>query len=81
MKVTVNGIGGHVCEHGTAVDVHCCNCHNGFVFDMDHECPPPAALVPALYFKCVDACHVFVSPDKKGRCACGKWLIAVAARE
>lgn len=22
-----------VCEHGTALDVHCCNCHGGFLFD------------------------------------------------
>ena len=22
-----------VCEHGTAADVHCCNCHAGFQFD------------------------------------------------
>jgi hypothetical protein len=22
-----------VCEHGTAIDVHCCNCHSGFLFD------------------------------------------------
>ncbi len=28
-----------VCEHGTALDVHCCNCHSGFIFDKDHECP------------------------------------------
>lgn len=21
------------CEHGTAMDVHCCNCHSGFIFD------------------------------------------------
>lgn len=28
-----------VCEHGTALDVHCCNCHSGFIFDADHECP------------------------------------------
>lgn len=27
-----------VCQHGTAADVHCCGCHSGFVFDMDHEC-------------------------------------------
>ena len=26
-------------EHGTAIDVHCCHCHNGFIFDADHECP------------------------------------------
>jgi hypothetical protein len=24
-----------VCEHGTACDVHCCNCHSGFLFDVD----------------------------------------------
>jgi len=29
------------CEHGTAMDVHCCNCHSGFIFDMNHECPSP----------------------------------------
>jgi hypothetical protein len=23
------------CEHGTAMDVHCCNCHGGFLFDSD----------------------------------------------
>ena len=22
-----------VCEHGTAMDVHCCGCHSGFLFD------------------------------------------------
>lgn len=22
-----------VCKHGTALDVHCCNCHSGFLFD------------------------------------------------
>ncbi len=37
-----------VCEHGTAMDVHCCNCHSGFIFDFSHECPavelePPTA--------------------------------------
>lgn len=29
------------CEHGTAMDVHCCNCHSGFIFDRHHECPEP----------------------------------------
>lgn len=24
-----------VCEHGTAIDVHCCNCHSGFLFDSE----------------------------------------------
>lgn len=38
MKVTIDDIGDHVCEHGTAVDVHCCHCHSGFIFDFDHEC-------------------------------------------
>lgn len=28
------------CQHGTAMDVHCCHCHSGFIFDPDHECPP-----------------------------------------
>lgn len=28
------------CKHGTAWDVHCCNCHSGFIFDKNHECPP-----------------------------------------
>ena len=23
------------CEHGAALDVHCCNCHSGFLFDVD----------------------------------------------
>ncbi len=23
-----------VCKHGTAPDVHCCNCHSGFLFDV-----------------------------------------------
>lgn len=23
------------CEHGTALDVHCCNCHSGFLFDVN----------------------------------------------
>lgn len=23
------------CEHGTAMDVHCCGCHSGFLFDME----------------------------------------------
>ncbi len=32
-----------VCEHGTAMDVHCCHCHSGFVFDADHECPPKSS--------------------------------------
>lgn len=31
--------GDWVCEHGTAMDVHCCHCHSGFIFEPDHECP------------------------------------------
>ena len=27
--------GDWVCQHGTAMDVHCCNCHSGFLFDSD----------------------------------------------
>lgn len=33
--------GDYVCEHGTALDVHCCNCHSGFIFEANHECPDP----------------------------------------
>ncbi len=28
-----NEAGDLVCEHGTAIDVHCCGCHSGFIFD------------------------------------------------
>jgi hypothetical protein len=28
-----------VCEHGVAMDVHCCGCHSGFIFDRRHVCP------------------------------------------
>jgi hypothetical protein len=35
----LNDLGDWVCEHGTAVDVHCCHCHSGFIFDPEHECP------------------------------------------
>jgi hypothetical protein len=32
--------GPEACQHGTAMDVHCCHCHSGFIFDVEHECPP-----------------------------------------
>lgn len=32
-----------VCQHGVAMDVHCCRCHSGFIFDKDHECPAASA--------------------------------------
>jgi len=38
--VTIDELGDHVCKHGTALDVHCCHCHSGFIFDKDHKCPP-----------------------------------------
>jgi hypothetical protein len=40
---------GDVCcvAHGTAIDVHCCNCHSGFIFDAHHECEPPSVVPPA----------------------------------
>ncbi len=34
MIVTRNDMGDYVCEHGRAVDLHCCNCHTGFLFDI-----------------------------------------------
>jgi hypothetical protein len=27
-----------VCMHGAALDVHCCGCHDGFIFDNYHDC-------------------------------------------
>jgi hypothetical protein len=36
-----------VCEHGTALDVHCCNCHSGFLFSPEQcvcETSAPADL-------------------------------------
>lgn len=38
LTVIVDERGDHVCQHGVAMDVHCCGCHNGFIFDRDHEC-------------------------------------------
>ncbi len=43
IESAVDAFGDHVCKHGTALDVHCCNCHSGFIFDKDHECPEPAS--------------------------------------
>jgi hypothetical protein len=34
MHMHLDPDGDWVCEHGTAVDVHCCNCHSGFLFDL-----------------------------------------------
>jgi hypothetical protein len=33
MEWHTDDVGDVVCEHGTAIDVHCCNCHGGFLFD------------------------------------------------
>jgi hypothetical protein len=27
-------VGDATCKHGTAMDVHCCGCHSGFLFDI-----------------------------------------------
>lgn len=35
-----------VCEHGTAMDVHCCNCHSGFLFDANSCVCVPAPSDP-----------------------------------
>lgn len=40
LQTHVDDVGDVVCEHGTAVDVHCCNCHSGFIFDDQHTCEP-----------------------------------------
>lgn len=26
------------CQHGISMNVHCCNCHNGLIFDQSHTC-------------------------------------------
>ena len=41
MQVQIDNLGDHVCEHGTALDVHCCGCHDGFIFEPDHVCEDP----------------------------------------
>lgn len=38
--------GDTVCEHGHAIDVHCCNCHSGFIFDRHHQCPEERPWLP-----------------------------------
>ena len=35
VQVHVDDRGDVVCQHGTAMDVHCCNCHSGFLFEID----------------------------------------------
>jgi NAD-dependent SIR2 family protein deacetylase len=35
IRWTRDSVGDVVCEHGTAADVHCCNCHSGFLFDVE----------------------------------------------
>jgi len=37
-KIRQDDSGDYVCQHGTAMDVHCCNCHSGFLFETDHHC-------------------------------------------
>lgn len=32
-KWSKDDLGDVICEHGTAIDVHCCGCHSGFLFD------------------------------------------------
>jgi hypothetical protein len=35
-----DGAGGVLCRYNGAIDVHCCNCHSGFVFDgTTHTAP------------------------------------------
>lgn len=49
MVVRQDDQGDYVCEHGVAMDVHCCNCHSGFIFDRDHVCvPDPEEMEEAL---------------------------------
>lgn len=51
-----------VCEHGTAMDVHCCGCHSGFLFDLE-SCT------------CLEGSAEAAQPPEKHRCSgCGhRW--------
>jgi hypothetical protein len=43
-----------VCEHGTALDVHCCGCHSGFLLDIEScTCLNEAAPVTVTIAKAV----------------------------
>ena len=44
------------CEHGIALDVHCCHCHSGFIFDKNHECPDAAELAVMQPWDEADVC-------------------------
>lgn len=50
-----------VCEHGTALDVHCCNCHSGFLFDPNHMCPPTKWYARLTRLTLIVACVWFFS--------------------
>jgi hypothetical protein len=71
------GTGDMVCEHGTAADVHCCNCHSGFIFDKDHVCPPedtsPAAALRAYIDWCGGVHDEHCPEDDTCDCS-GKWI-------
>jgi hypothetical protein len=71
------------CHFGIAARCDTCAAFNKFKAELDTLLSAPVGSPPpeGLTFRCVDACHVFVSPQAKGRCACGEWIIAVAARE
>lgn len=44
-----------VCQHGTAMDVHCCNCHSGFLFDTNScVCGPSDYTLRQLLQRAVD---------------------------
>lgn len=59
-----------VCRHGTAMDVHCCNCHSGFIFDPEHKCPPPQVALDWQNLRNVLCC---VSQIFNGWRGCEEW--------
>ena len=74
--------GEFVCQHGTAMDVHCCNCHSGFVFDYRHECPAASpervSEGKANRFDC-ETCGKGIAVDEDGCCrTCGVDAIVIA---
>lgn len=59
-------VGDYVCQHGTAMDVHCCGCHSGFIFDLEHECEPEL-MRRCLRGRCLgEDCPIHGGPNPEG---------------
>ena len=55
--------GDWVCEHGKAVDIHCCNCHPGFLFDAE------SCVCATARRLCACGCWEQEHDEATGRCA------------